>query len=629
MTPTRLRLAVAMVVVVGLGALTALPVRSQTSNPIVIENHQPGTGEWQIPTAGSRLANDTNNQIKGYTSAVSVTKGASLAFFVTVNAPQTFTIAFYRMGWYGGLGGRLMLRTAAIAGVQQPACPTVDGATMLVACNWTSSYALTVPASWTDGIYLAVLSNAQGYQNYVPFVVRDDARQASLLYQQPVNTYQAYNNWGGTSLYTFNSSSGVRGYKVSFDRPYMLDGSADYFGWEIYTVQWLEQRGYDVTYATDVDAEINPNRLHSVRGVLIPGHSEYWSTGMYDAAQNARDAGVSLGFLGSDAIYWQARYEAANRVLVCYKTYEAPNPTDPITATMPVLTTTLWQLDPVNRPEQALIDIESATATGETWDDTVPFVVINSGNWVYANTGFTDGTTIPGLVGYEADRQAAGLPLPISQPGTAVLLANSPYTNVSGNDDYHNASIYQAPSGAWVFASGTQAWAWGLARPGFTNAGIQQATANVLDRFIANGSVSATSTPTATATSTPTATATMTATATATMTATATATMTATATPTTTVTATPTVTATATDSATATVTAAPTATATPMDTATAMPTATATATATALPAATATPTMTATATATPTMTATATASPTSVPNAAPRAVGPTLWWRPP
>ncbi len=33
----------------------------------------------------------------------------------------------------------------------------------------------------TDGIYLAVLTNAQGYQNYVRFVVRDDARLASHL----------------------------------------------------------------------------------------------------------------------------------------------------------------------------------------------------------------------------------------------------------------------------------------------------------------------------------------------------------------------------------------------------------------------------------------------------------------
>src|SRR5260370_32432180 len=95
----------------------------------------------------------------------------------------------------------------------------VDAATMLVACNWTSSYTLTVPTSWTDGLYMAVLTNAAGYQNYAPFVVRDDARQAGLLYQQPVNTYQAYNGCGGQSLYPFGSSGRPPAYKVAFDRP--------------------------------------------------------------------------------------------------------------------------------------------------------------------------------------------------------------------------------------------------------------------------------------------------------------------------------------------------------------------------------------------------------------------------
>src|SRR5258708_2846079 len=146
-------------------ALTALPVHSQTGNPIVVENKQPGTGEWQIPTNGYQLADDYTNQIKGYASAVSVNTSESLSFLVTVTPVQTFTIAYYRMGWYGGLGGRLMLRTPVLTGVTQPGCPTVDAATMLIACNWTSSYTLAVPARWTS----AVLSSAQGYQNYVPF----------------------------------------------------------------------------------------------------------------------------------------------------------------------------------------------------------------------------------------------------------------------------------------------------------------------------------------------------------------------------------------------------------------------------------------------------------------------------
>ncbi len=528
---TSLTIALAVTLLAGFPAVPAL---SQSANPIVSENQQPGTSQWQIPNAGFDISDDTTNQIKGYASAPSVNKGGSLNFYVTVNPVQTFTIAFYRMGWYGGQGGRLMLQTSAINGIRQASCPTIDATTRLVACSWVSSYTLTVPATWTDGVYLAVLSNARGFQNYVPFVVRNDARTAALLYQQPSNTYQAYNNWGGRSLYTFNSTGGTRAYKVSFDRPYADDGSADYFGWEVFLVQWLEQKGYDVTYSADVDGELNAARLRSVKGVLIPGHSEYWSKGMYDAAQSARDAGVGLAFIGSNDVYWQVRYEsnatgAANRVLVCYKTNEPPNPTDPITATNPVLTTTQWREAPVNRPEQALIGVQFTSQTGNDWDGTVSYVVTNASNWVYAGTGFSNGTSVPRLTGYEADKQFSNYPRPVAQAGTSFLLASSPYRAVGGGNDTHNSSIYQAPSGAWVFATGSQAWPWGLTRSGYINAGIQTATTNVLNRFVNSGPPPP---PTATPTSTPTATPTWTATPTSTATSTPTSPPAATATPT-------------------------------------------------------------------------------------------------
>jgi len=486
-----------------LAVFTGLPVlTTAATNPIVVENQQPGTDNWQIPNAGYQQADDISNQIKGYASAPSVNKGANLTFYVTVNPAGTFSMDIYRMGWYGGLGGRLITSTGLVGGVSQPACPTVDNATLLLACNWSPSYTLAVPTTWTDGVYLAVLSSTVGsYQNYVPFVVRDDSRQAGLLYQQPVNTYQAYNSWGGKSLYTYNSTNSTRAYKVSFDRPYSDDGSADYFGWEVYLVQWLEQNGYDVTYATDVDVATNPSRMRSTKGLLVAGHNEYWSASMYDAVQGARDAGVSLAVFGSNDAYWQVRYESsgsgkANRVLVCYKTSDAPNPVDPISVSNPALTTTQWRQSPVNRPEQTLFGVQFTSQTGNTWDNTVPYVVSNSGHWAYSGTGFSDGSSVAGIAGYEADRVFNEFPQPSNQASS--LLSRSPYTSVTGASDYQNAVVYKALSGAYVFASGTEAWSWGLSRPGFQNSGIQQTTRNILNTFLSNVPVPATPTPTPT-----------------------------------------------------------------------------------------------------------------------------------
>jgi hypothetical protein len=456
------------------------------------------------------VADDTNNQIKGYASLPSVDVGGSITFYVTVNPAQTYTMDIYRMGYYQGLGGRLMLHVNAQSGLSQPSCPIVDPATNLVACSWNPSYTLTVPTGWTDGIYFVVLTNAAGYQNYIPFVVRDDSRGAALLFQSSTNTYQAYNNWGGYSLYGYNSTGGNRAYKVSYDRPYHDDGSGDYFGWEVYFVQWAEEQGYDLTYWTDVDTEANPNRLLGVKGFLAVGHDEYWTRTMYNAAQNALNSGVSLGFFGGNDVYWQARFEssasgAADRVLVSYKTSDVPNSVDPITASNPALTTDLWRNPQPNRPEQGLIGEMFTSQTGSSWDATVSYVVANASNFIYTGTGFGNGTPIPKIEGYEADRVFPTFPPPSYQPNTYTILSSSPYVNVNGANDTGNSTIYQALSGAWVFSSGSNGWNYALARPGYVNAGIQSATANVLNLFVGNVPTPITATPTTTPPPTPTA----------------------------------------------------------------------------------------------------------------------------
>src|SRR5712691_7560705 len=193
------------------------------------------------------------------------------------------------------------------------------------------------------------------------FIVRDDGRTAALLYQQPVTTYQAYNEYPydgatGKSLYNFNSygattvTGGKAAAKVSFDRPYMGDGTASswgqFFSWEIGFLRWLEKSGYDVAYATDVDTHANGSRLLNYRGFLSVGHDEYWSKPMYAAAVSARDAGVNLAFFGADAVGFQVRFEPSdasvpNRVMVWYKDATI----DPTSDSS--LKTVDWRIDPV------------------------------------------------------------------------------------------------------------------------------------------------------------------------------------------------------------------------------------------------------------------------------------------
>ena len=455
------------------------------ANPVVAENQQAGTSAWKL---GSLVADDVTQQVKGYASATSVSQNASITFFVSVNPVQTFNLDIYRIGWYGGLGGRLRLHQPGLAGTMQPACPT-DPTTGMIACHWAPSYSLTIPADWTSGIYLVMLTNSLGFESYIPFVVKD-GRPAAFLYQESINTDQAYNNYPddhatGKSLYAFNSfgantvSGTTRAVKVSFDRPYADNGARMFLSWEIQLVRWLEQSGYDVTYSTDIDTHANSQALLSSKGFLVGGHSEYWSLPMYDAATAARDAGVNLAFFGADVLGWQVRFEPSatgvpNRVEVCYK-----DPTlDPVQG--PTLTVA-WRWGYLNRPGQTLTGL---MVTGEVdFTANADYVVTNSSHWVYAGTGFKDGDAVHGIVGYEMDRYDTNYPAPNSTNRT--LLSSSPFTDTNGVARVSNSSIYQAPSGAWVFASGTFSWSWALDNlSSLADARIQRTTANLLSAFV-------------------------------------------------------------------------------------------------------------------------------------------------
>src|SRR5438552_428787 len=251
---------------------TSAPVSVTVVNasPIVLENQQPGSMGWSMWPSG-KPADDAGKQIKGYASATSVNLGESITFYVTVNPAQQYTMDVYRMGWYQGQGGRLMQNIGPLQGVAQPACP-VDANTGLIECDWTASYTLSVPTTWTSGAFVVMLTNAQGYQNYITFVVRDDARRADIMFQQAVATYQASNNYPddgatGKSLYDFNSygastvAGTPRAVKVSWNRPYAGRGIGQLLDYEVYSIRWLERSGYDVKYSTDVDTHENSARL--------------------------------------------------------------------------------------------------------------------------------------------------------------------------------------------------------------------------------------------------------------------------------------------------------------------------------------------------------------------------------
>ena len=137
----------------------------------------------------------------------SVNQGQTIRLYVNTTAPR-YRLNVYRMGWYGGLGAREVLAASEHQGRRQPE-PFRDPESGLIECRWEDPILLAVPGSWPSGYYLAKLTaEPTEEESYIFFVVREDARPSTYLVQSSVTTFQAYNNWGGQSLYSYNSAGG-------------------------------------------------------------------------------------------------------------------------------------------------------------------------------------------------------------------------------------------------------------------------------------------------------------------------------------------------------------------------------------------------------------------------------------
>jgi hypothetical protein len=514
----------------------ALDTAQAYGNAIRAENALPGTTSWEL-TKPAR-----NGEIEGYAWQVSALPGQTITVSVSTTSAH-FSAAVYRLGWYQGTGARQVASVATLAGHRYPV-PAPDPTTGLIACSWPAAFAVTVGASWTSGEYLVKVTTQEGDEAYIPFVVRS-TQPATYLFVHAVNTDEAYNTWGGDSLYadTTHWWSGpgtvARAFAVSFDRPFATaDGAGNMLAWEDPMIRWLERQGDDVSYTTDVDIDQTPASLLGERGILIAGHDEYWSMGMRDAYEQAVNAGVDLGVFAANTGYWAVRFapgpDGPDRVMICYKSVTL-DPTSHLTSYVP---TVRFLESPISRPESTLLgEIYGGDFQVTPTHPGYPWVVSDASSWVFNGTGVLNGQSIGDVVGYEYDREDPAFP----QPSGVQVIASSPVIAGSGAADGANATIYTAQSGARVFDAGTIEWSWGLDdfvppylqdhQPIPASRTVQRITANILENF---SSVASIPLPTATPppTSTPLATVPPTSTSTATATRTPTATLTSTPTPT-------------------------------------------------------------------------------------------------
>lgn len=443
-------------------------------SPIAEENRHTGDTGWRLTMKNKSLA--------AYADKTSYRPGETAIIHVGATRETSAGWELWRLGYYQGMGGR---RLALGGPVDVPAAlpPVLDAKTGAVRAPWPPTFAIPLDPLVPTGVYLVKVTMPEG-QTYATFVVREAKAEAPILVPLAVNTYQAYNAWGGTSLYTNRRSDWEpwHAYAASFTRPYAMDnGTGLLLLLDRDFLVFMEGQGYDMGYATDVDLDFDEVLTEGRRLIVFPGHSEYWTRGMRDHTEAALKRGTNLMFLGANDAYWQVRYEAgqggmARSLMVGYKEFADLDPRGGADGT---LLTTQWRDPRVHRPENALMGI----MYGAWVLTSSPLRIEDPASFVWTGTGVRAGSLIPGAYGIEVDRRYENGEEP---PGLGAI--------GQGLVEDHEAllsraqtTLYKAASGATVFAAGSLTWTRALARAGAWDWRIQLATANLVAGLSAGG----------------------------------------------------------------------------------------------------------------------------------------------
>ena len=507
-----LALASSIAFVLGITATASAAVTCPNSNPIVNENNCMGAG-----STGWQITNGDSGGVVGFAVQPSYNIGSPVQLKIASSNPSgvTVNVSVYRMGYYGGKGGRLVYSASNVSVDNYVNCNAANDTTGEVSCtNWDVSTTIPASALPVSGIYIAKIVNPKtGDDNQILFVIRNDSSNSDVLVKVPTATYQAYNEWPQKSLYCQLSGGAdligdgcPRALAVSFERPLLnVADEPNYFLHDEYAlVNWLESQGYNISYTDSTAIAQNPNSLLSHKVLVIGGHDEYWSGGELAAVKNARDHGVSVASFSANTSYWKIEYEDNFQTIAAYKTVQDgsfgindPGPDGPTTtfrdpgAPAGSANAPKAGRKGPNTPENALW---GNMYIGDNDSVNYPLVVPPAdssgqfaGDRIWRNTGINPNTGASigsNLVGWEWDavpNAASSLYSSFlgQEPSGVTQLTKTPVTTdnpefiqdfgmtyganpPAGQPAATEAVKYRAASGALVFAAGTIQWPWGL-----------------------------------------------------------------------------------------------------------------------------------------------------------------------
>ncbi|MEP7060583.1 MAG: N,N-dimethylformamidase beta subunit family domain-containing protein [Actinomycetota bacterium] len=338
-------------------------------------------------------------------------------------------------------------------------------------CGWPVTLEIPVGTDWRSAYYSVTVTAASERADAF-LVVRPapGGAKAPILLVLSTATWNAYNDWGGPSLYT-------GGTQVSFERPmapgflvkpeparrkaqppdsadpearYFFEwaeplglsvwsGGAGWWNWERVITSWAQENGFDLDVATSQDLEFHPDVLDGHRLFLCAGHDEYWSWGMRDTLDAFTGAGGNAAILSGNTCYWQVRFEDDGRTMVGYK-YGADD--DPVIGTPNErLLTSAWVDRRIGRSEFSSIGLSFSRGGYSRYGRGTPrssggFTVWRPEHWAMEGANLSYGDALgqaDTICAYEVDgcelQLVDGRPVPTYRdgaPNSLEVLASAP-----------------------------------------------------------------------------------------------------------------------------------------------------------------------------------------------------------
>lgn len=354
-------------------------------------------------------------------------------------------------------------------GVSADAHPTPEDASAN-GCSWPAALEIPIGSDWRSGYYSVTLTAGDEHADAF-LVVRPapDGPRASMILVLSTTTWNAYNDWGGPSLYT-------GGTKVSFERPSargfltkpqparrkmqpepdregkwyfhwaeplglsVWSGGAGWATWERDFVRWVESNGYELDVAISEDLEQHPDVLDGHRLYLSAGHDEYWSWNMREALDTFTEAGGNAAIFSGNTCFWQVRFDEVHRSMTCFK-YRADE--DPVVGTPEERRLSgVWSDRRIAWPETRTIGLTFTHGGYSRYGLGVPrgsgaYTVWRPEHWAFEGTDLRYGDELgraDAIVAYEVDgveltTGADGLPVPTGADGAPdglEILATAP-----------------------------------------------------------------------------------------------------------------------------------------------------------------------------------------------------------